>query len=82
MKQLYELHGEGRSIRGIARDLEVSRNSVRKYLRAPQVPRARPRPPRESKLDPFKGNLQRRLEDGLDNRVGNLVSQILGSSSD
>ncbi len=69
MKQLYELHGEGRLIRRIARDLEVSRNSVPKHLRVPQVPRARPRPPRESKLDPFKGYLQRRLGDGLDNCV-------------
>ncbi len=69
MKQLYELHGEGRSIRRIARDLGVSRNSVRKYLRSPQVPRARPRPPRGSKLDSFKGYLQQRLEDGLDNCV-------------
>ncbi len=69
MKQLYELHGEGRSIRRIAKDLGVSRNSVRKYLRSPQVPRARPRPPRGSKLDPFKGYLRQRLGDGLDNCV-------------
>ncbi len=69
MKQLYELHGEGRSIRRIAKDLGVSRNSVRKYLRSPQVPRARPRPPRGSKLDPFKEYLRQRLGDGLDNCV-------------
>ena len=50
MKQLYELNGEGWSIRGIARDMGVSRNSVRKYLRSPHVPRAKPRPPRLSKL--------------------------------
>jgi len=66
---LYELHGEGQSIRGIARDLRVSRNSVRKYLRSPQVPRARPRPPRPSKLDPHKGYIQQRLSDGLENCV-------------
>ena len=33
MKELYELKGDGKSIRGIARELGVSRNSVRKYLR-------------------------------------------------
>ena len=53
MKQLYELKGEGRSIRAIARDLGVSRNSVRKYLRSPQVPRAKEQTPRGSKLDPY-----------------------------
>ena len=30
VKELYELKGEGRSIRGIARELGVSRNSVRR----------------------------------------------------
>ena len=40
MKDLYELKGQGTSIRGIARELGVSRNSVRKYLRSPEVPPA------------------------------------------
>ena len=69
MKRLYELKGEGRLIRSIARDLGVSRNSVRKYLRSPQVPRAGARPRRSSKLDPYKEYLQQRLSDGLDNCV-------------
>lgn len=69
MKQLYELNGEGRSIRGIARDMGVSRNSVRKYLRSPHVRRAKPRPRRLSKLDPYKGYIQQRISDGLDNCV-------------
>ena len=69
VKQLYELKGEGRSIRRIARDLGISRNSVRKYLRSPQVPRARPRPRRPSKLDPYKGYIHQRLSDGLENCV-------------
>ena len=45
MKDLYEMRGQGYSIRGIARELGVSRNSVRKYLRAPGVPQAKQRPP-------------------------------------
>lgn len=40
MKRLYELHGAGMSIRRITRKLGVSRNTVRRYLRAPEVPRA------------------------------------------
>ena len=51
MKDLYELRGQGYSIRGITRELSVSRNSVRKYLRSPGVPQAKQRPRRASKLD-------------------------------
>ena len=65
MKQLYELKGEGRSIRAIARDLGVSRNSVRKYLRSPQVPQVKGQAPRGSKLDPYKEYLRERLAEGL-----------------
>ncbi|PID41383.1 MAG: hypothetical protein CR981_03415 [Proteobacteria bacterium] len=32
------MHKQGRSIRAIARELNISRNSVRKYLRKPEVP--------------------------------------------
>ncbi len=69
MKQLYELKGEGRSIRAIARDLGVSRNSVRKYLRSPQIPKAKEQAPRGSELDPYKEYLRERLVEGLENCV-------------
>jgi predicted transcriptional regulator len=69
VKQLYELHGSGQSIRSIARELQISRNSVRKYLRSPGVPKAKPRPERVSKLDPYKEHLQERLALGIDNCV-------------
>jgi len=39
VKQLWELAGQQHSIRAIARELRLSRNTVRKYLRAPGVPR-------------------------------------------
>ena len=39
VKEVYELKGQVQSIRGIARGLGVSRNSVRKYLRSPGLPR-------------------------------------------
>jgi transposase len=40
---------------------------VRKYLRAPGVPRPQPRATKPSKLDPFKEFLDGRLRVGVDN---------------
>ena len=65
MKEMYEMKGAGRSIRGIARDLGVSRNSVRKYLRSPGVPKEKPRRRRASKLDPYTDHIDSRLSEGL-----------------
>jgi transposase len=42
---------QGKSVRAIARELGLSRNSVRKVLRSPTPPPARPH--RASKLDPY-----------------------------
>ena len=67
VKQIYDLRGSGDSIRSIASKLDVSRNTVRKYLRAPEVPKPVPRLPRPSLLDPYKAYLQGRLAEGVDN---------------
>ena len=77
MKELYQMKGEGQSIRGIARELGLSRNSVRKYLRCEGVPQAKPRPRRRSKLDPYTGYIDGRLSDGLDNCVA-LLRELRG----
>lgn len=69
VKCLYELHGAGMSIRQIARELGVSRNTARRYLRAPEVPKPAPRPPRGSKLDPYKEFIISRLAQGVENCV-------------
>lgn len=55
------LHHQGKSIKGIARDLGVSRNTVRRYLRSDTTPKFKSCPSRSSKLDPFKDYLQRRV---------------------
>ena len=39
VKEIYEMQGEGRSIRGIADDLGVARNTVRRYLKSPEAMR-------------------------------------------
>ena len=69
IKELYEMKGEGQSIRGIARELGISRNSVRKYLRASELPQPKPRPLRGSKLDPYAEYVDLRLSEGLENCV-------------
>lgn len=56
------LHRQGRSIRSIAHELGVSRQTVRKYLREPdKAPVYGPRSSRPSKLDAFKPYLLERI---------------------
>ena len=52
----------GMKVRGIARELGCSRNTVRRYLRDPKATRYGPRQPRATKLDPFKSYLLDRIE--------------------
>lgn len=62
---LHELRAMGKSIRQIARETNVSRNTVRKYLRAEGLPERKKRPKRGSKLDPFKTALHQLMADGI-----------------
>jgi|ERR1700761_1098327 len=55
------LKRQGKSIRAISAELGLARNTVRKYLRSAKKPLAKERPPRGSKLDPFKAYLQERV---------------------
>ena len=43
VKEIYEMKGVGRSIRGIAEDLGVARNTVRRYMKYPESMSPRPR---------------------------------------
>jgi transposase len=54
---IHELATQGKSIHAIARELGIARNTVRRYLRG--KPEAVPRPKRGSKLDRFKGQIHR-----------------------
>jgi len=64
------LHRQGHGFRAIARQLQISRETVRKYLRAPDlVPSYGPRPPRASKLDPFKPYLEMRVAEAAPRRL-------------
>ena len=48
VKEICEIKGSGRSIRGIAEDLGVARNTVRRYLESPEAVRPKPRARRAS----------------------------------
>lgn len=64
------LHRRGMSIRAIARELKMSRKTVRKYLREPELaPVYRTRAPRPSKLDPFKVYLKMRMAEAAPRRL-------------
>ena len=61
---------QGMSIRDITRQLGVSRNTVRRYLREPTADRAAaPSPGRPSKLVPFEDWLRKRVEAAAPRRL-------------
>lgn len=53
---------QGRSIKAIARELGLSRNTVRKYLRKHARASYKPRAGRPTKLEPHKVDLAERIE--------------------
>lgn len=60
---IHVLKRQGMGIRAIARELGISRNTVREYLRDKSRGTGQPnRAPRPSKLDPFKDYLNQRVE--------------------
>lgn len=61
--EIHVLHRQGQSIRAISKQLGVSRNTVRRYLRDLSVVPCYPdRAQRATKLDPFKTYLLARIE--------------------
>ena len=63
------LHRHGKGLREIAREMGVSRNTVRRYLRDEDAVRYKARPPRATKLDAFKGYVTRRLAAAAPERI-------------
>ncbi len=61
---VHELSAQGKSIQDIAITLGLARNTVRKYLRHPELSsRPHPRPNRRSKLDPFKEQIKQWIKE-------------------
>jgi transposase len=63
---------QGKSIRGIARTLGVSRNTVRRYLRTQRLPHYR-REPRATKLDSYKHYIDERVKAAAPERIPAVV---------
>src|SRR5262245_10632017 len=70
------LHRHGKSIREIAREMRVSRNTVRRYLRDEEAERYKARSARPTKLDPFKDYLVKRLAAAAPERIPGSVLLI------
>jgi transposase len=69
-QQIHALAGEGQGIKEIARELGLSRGTVRRYTRATTVEELLPdgpRPGRSSVVTPFAEHLWRRWNDGVTN---------------
>ena len=64
-------HGKG--VREIAREVGVSRNTVRRYLRSTDVARYRERPPQPGKLLAFEDFIRHRLASALPDRLAATV---------
>ncbi|HEY4386774.1 MAG TPA: helix-turn-helix domain-containing protein, partial [Ktedonobacteraceae bacterium] len=56
---IHDLHAQGKPVQEIARELRISRTTVRKYLKHPEAVIRKPRPPRPSKLDSFKEQIKK-----------------------
>lgn len=65
--QVKSLHQEGNSIRTIAAQLDLARNTVRHYLRLERPGEPTPRPRKPSQLDPFSDYLSERFQEGCSN---------------
>jgi transposase len=56
---IHDLHTQEKTVQEIAQELHISRTTVRKYLKHPEAVIPKPRPPRSSKLDPYKEQIKK-----------------------
>lgn len=78
--EIHILAKQGHSIRSIARQLGVSRNTVRKYLRTAQPPEFAGHGPRVSKLDPYKAYIRARIDAALPDWIpATVIQREIGS---
>ncbi len=66
-EEVIALRREGAGLRAISRNLHLSRNTVKKYVRAEAFPERRPEPQRATIVDPFADYLAGRWAEGCRN---------------
>ncbi len=72
--EIQVLHKRGMSIRAIAKELDISRNTVRRHLKAkPEAPRYSSRPPAASVLDDYKDYIRQRIADAYPYKIPGTV---------
>jgi len=64
---LHQMRKEGKSVRSISRETGLSRNTVKRYLKAQGIPEKKGRKKRGSKLDPFQKEIQEMMKLGIFN---------------
>lgn len=70
------MRANGSSIKGIARELKLSKNTVRKYLRSSDAPKFNARE-YEKKLDPYEEQINNMLEkDYIGTRIYNEIQEV------
>jgi transposase len=67
VRKILEMVGQGSSLRGIAEELTLSRNTVRRYVRAGGRPECKKRKAQVHKLDPFREYIKERWQKGITN---------------
>ena len=77
-ERVHELHRQGTPIRQIARDLSMSRNVVRRYLRCERCPDQSRRRARRSKMDAHREWIDARVSEGRIN-VSELHRELTAS---
>ena len=70
------LQPQGVSLRALAREVGLDRNTVRRALRREGLPKYRRTTPRASQLDPFKPSLARRLVECPELTAGRLYHEL------
>lgn len=68
-EEVIALRRQGAGIRAISRHLHLSRNTVKKYVRAEAFPERRPEPQRVTIVDPFAEHLAKRWAEGCHNAL-------------
>src|SRR5213592_4213126 len=56
---IHDLNTQEKSVQEMDQELNISRTTVRKYLKHPEAVIRKPRPQRPSKLDPYKEQIQK-----------------------